>query len=174
MSKNEENTVNTVNGSLNMAKDKVDDVTKWLLNKYSEHPRENGMTATQHFLFALKLSGLSLLSSVLLLLHACAPWWFTTTGGDLLVYASQCLKESREMCNNNVNFEVEMSVLDETLDDEEEDTDDQLDDDDEDDEDYEPSEHLESENTENEDDEKENVDDNINAGMDTGETSETF
>jgi len=84
------------------AKDKLDNTISWLSDMYSRHPRENGMTGLQHFLFALKLSGVTLLSGLMLLVHAVAPWWLTTTGGDLLVYASDILKNSIDYILHNL------------------------------------------------------------------------
>ena len=97
------------------AKDKFDNVVQYIQNKYSEHPSEVNMTATQHFLFVLKVSGLSIASGLLLLLHAITPWWFTQTGGDLLLYTSDLIQQNRNNLNNRNNHNIEMDTLD-TLD----------------------------------------------------------
>ena len=76
-------------------KDKLDSTVEWFGKMYSKHPNENNMSGLHHFIFSLKLSGMTLLSGMLLLAHAVAPWWFTTTGGDLLLYTSETLKKSR-------------------------------------------------------------------------------
>jgi hypothetical protein len=85
--------------NFDFAKDKLDNTVEWITEIYSRHPKENGMTAMQHLGFALKLSGMTMLSGLLLFVHAVSPWWFTTTGGDLLLYAGETLKNSRHTSN---------------------------------------------------------------------------
>lgn len=88
------------------AKDKLDNTIGWISSMYSTHPNEHGMTGFGHFMFAMRLSGMSLLSGMLLFVHALAPWWFTTTGGDLLLHTSETLKNSRHISNKDVVMET--------------------------------------------------------------------
>ena len=86
------------------AKDQLDVTMKYIYNMYSKHPNENGMSGLEHFGFALKLGGMTLVSGLLLIIHAFAPWWFTTTGGDLLLYSSDTLKNHRHcMVHESIN-----------------------------------------------------------------------
>lgn len=98
------------------AKDKLDTTVKYVSEMYSKHPNDNGMTGLEHFGFALKLSGMTLLSGLLLLVHAVAPWWFTTTGGDLLLYSAETLKNSRDSVSHSPSSEqtIQMDELPET------------------------------------------------------------
>lgn len=93
------------------AKDKLDDTVKYVSYMYSKHPSENGMSGLEHFLFAMKLSGMTLLSGLILFVHAIAPWWFTTTGGDLLLYSADTLKASRDFSSHS---KLEMDKLSES------------------------------------------------------------
>jgi hypothetical protein len=79
----------------NFAKDKLDTFVEYITSMYTNHPNEHGMTGIEHFIFAIRLSALTMISGLLMMLHALMPWWFTTTGGDLLIYASNVLKEAR-------------------------------------------------------------------------------
>jgi hypothetical protein len=92
----EDNSEENVQSKFDFAKDKLDETVEWISEMYTKHPKENGMTGLQHFLFAMRLSGMTMLSGLLMFVHAIAPWWFTTTGGDLLLYAGETLNNSRE------------------------------------------------------------------------------
>jgi len=112
-----------VKSNFSYAIDKVDTSVKSIYNMYTKHPNDNGMSGIQHFLFALKLSGMTFLSGLLLLAHAITPWWFTTTGGDLLLYSADLLKLNRsgECHLNNKTDEEDNDDDDDNDNDEEED-----------------------------------------------------
>ena len=102
---------NEKHASFDYARDKLDDFVDWIAELYTHHPRENGMTGIQHFLFAMKLGGITMISALLLAIHAVAPWCLTTTGGDLLLYASETLKNSRQMEDSlSANSDTELNV----------------------------------------------------------------
>ena len=98
-----ENVKNDLSDKLDYTRDRIDDIGEWIMNKYTEHPKANGVTGFEHFMFALKLGSMSIVSGLLLLCHAIAPWWFTKTGGDLLLYCAEGLKKQRnrvDTCND--------------------------------------------------------------------------
>lgn len=88
------------NNRLDYVKDKLDECVETLYDMYSEHPLQQGMTPFQHFIGALKFSGMAFASGIMLFIHALAPWWFETSGGDLLIYTSKLIEHNRS-CNSH-------------------------------------------------------------------------
>lgn len=100
MNGSDETNNNSNNNRLDYVKDKLDEYVETLYDMYSEHPLQQGMTPFQHFIGALKFSGMAFASAIMLFIHALAPWWFETSGGDLLIYTSKLIEHNRS-CNSH-------------------------------------------------------------------------
>lgn len=110
MNGSDETNNNSNNNRLDYVKDKLDEYVETLYDMYSEHPLQQGMTPFQHFIGALKFSGMAFASAIMLFIHALAPWWFETSGGDLLIYTSKLIEHNRS-CNSQSHSQSSDNIV---------------------------------------------------------------
>ena len=64
-------------------------------NRINQHPNSVGQTYSEHFKDSCYYSFWSGLSCVILLIHACLPFVFITTAGDILLGLSEKIQAKR-------------------------------------------------------------------------------
>lgn len=83
--------------------DTVKKIYKFILNLFTEHPRECDEHYVVHMYYALKISIICMLSSILLVIHSVFPFLFKRTSGHLIEYALEIRNRSR--CEEEYHFD---------------------------------------------------------------------
>ena len=93
-------------------------VKTYVKDKFEEHPKKNGMTYVEHLCQALRYCGLSLLATVIFLIHAVFPFILETNGSDIVHGLDEEFEKRHEVLIDEKEREAEQEEEEEKLEEE--------------------------------------------------------
>jgi hypothetical protein len=109
-------------------REKLNLVSNTIVDKFNEHPKQNGQSYQKHFMNSMYFGLCSMVCALIFFLHAIFPFLFEKTGGNVVKHLQNYTEHSHcSSRNNSEESEESESSIEEESEEESEESEEQFD-----------------------------------------------